>query len=417
MKDNYLKICSNVVRSNMVLITLFFLFAEFQADAQINLRVLPNINYCAAQAQKTLNTIPAGGNNLPRNIDNGKTDWRYVNYQDWCSGFWPEILWYLYEGTHDVKWKIAADKFTQELKTLSEHSGFDHDLGFMVFNSFGNGYRITKDPEYKQVILRSADSLATLFTPKVGTILSWPGMVKKMNWPHNTIIDNMINLELLFWASKNGGRRNLYDIAVKHAETTMHNHFRSDYTSYHVVVYDTVTGKKIKGITHQGYADNSMWARGQSWAIYGFTMCYRETRKTEFLDFAEKVADVYLSRLPADLIPYWDFDDQAIPNVSKDASAACITASALLELSTFVKDRSKARIYRHKAEAMLQTLSTPAYQSRGVNDAFLLHSTGHHPAGTEIDASIIYADYYYLEALLRLEKLQHIKAYHHYKSR
>jgi unsaturated chondroitin disaccharide hydrolase len=197
----------------------------------------------------------------------------------------------------------------------------------------------------------------------------------------------------------------------------MHNHFRPNYTSYHVVVYDTVTGKKIKGITHQGYANNSMWARGQSWAIYGFTMCYRETRKTEFLDFAQKVADVYLSRLPADLIPYWDFDDPAIPNTPKDASAACITASALLELSTFVKDRAKASIYRHKAEAMLQTLSSSAYQSRGINNAFLLHSTGHHPAETEIDASIIYADYYYLEALLRLEKLQHIKAYHLYKSR
>jgi unsaturated chondroitin disaccharide hydrolase len=417
MNGNYLKICSDVVSSNMVLIILFFLFAAFQVDAQINLQVLPNINYCAAQAQKTLNTIPAGGNNLPRNIDNGKTDWRYVNYQDWCSGFWPGILWYLYEGTHDQKWKTAADKFTRELKPVSEHSGFDHDLGFMVFNSFGNGYRLTGDPEYKQVILRSADSLATLFNPKVGTILSWPGMVKKMNWPHNTIIDNMINLELLFWASKNGGSRNLYDIAVKHAETTMHNHFRPNYTSYHVVVYDTVTGKKIKGITHQGYADNSMWARGQSWAIYGFTMCYRETRKTEFLDFAQKVADVYLSRLPADLIPYWDFDDPVIPNTPKDASAACITASALLELSTFVKDRAKASIYRHKAEAMLQTLSSSAYQSRGINNAFLLHSTGHHPAETEIDASIIYADYYYLEALLRLEKLQHIKAYHLYKSR
>jgi unsaturated chondroitin disaccharide hydrolase len=242
-------------------------------------------------------------------------------------------------------------------------------------------------------------------------------MVKKMGWPHNTIIDNMINLELLFWASKNGGNPHLYDIAVKHAETTMHNHFRPDYTSYHVVVYDTITGKKIKGITHQGYADNSMWARGQSWAIYGFTMCYRETGKAEFLNFAQKVADVYLSRLPADLIPYWDFDDPAIPNAAKDASAACVTASALLELSTFVKDKARARIYRQKAEAMLQTLSSPAYQSHNVTNAFLLHSTGHHPAGTEIDASIIYADYYYLEALLRLDKLQHAKAaYRQHKS-
>jgi len=413
MKRNYLKNRFNTKAQYKILIVLMLLGGGFRAHAQKGLRVLPHINYCAAQAQKTLSNIPVSGNNLPRNIDRGKTNWRYVNSQDWCSGFWPGILWYLYEGTHDEKWKTAADKFTQELKPVSEHSGFDHDLGFMIFNSFGNGYRLTGDSAYKQVILKSADSLATLFNPKVGTLLSWPAMVKKMDWPHNTIIDNMINLELLFWASKNGGSRHLYDIAVKHAEATMHNHFRPDYTSYHVVVYDTITGKKIKGITHQGYADNSMWARGQSWAVYGFTMCYRETGKAEFLNFAQKVADVYLSRLPADLAPYWDFDDPAIPNTAKDASAACVTASALLELSTFVKDKSRARIYRQKAEAMLQTLSSTAYQSHHVNDAFLLHSTGHHPAGTEIDASIIYADYYYLEALLRLDKLQHAKASRH----
>lgn len=413
MEKKYLKNRFNTKALYKVLFVLMLSGVGFRAHAQKGLQVLPNINYCAGQAQKTLSNIPASGNNLPRNIDNGKTDWRYVNYEDWCSGFWPGILWYLYEGTHDEKWKTAADSFTKELQPLSEHGGFDHDLGFMIFNSFGNGYRLTGNPEYKRVVLRSADSLATLFNPKVGTILSWPSMVKKMGWPHNTIIDNMINLELLFWASKNGGNRHLYDIAVKHAETTMHNHFRPDYTSYHVVVYDALTGKKIKGVTHQGYADNSMWARGQSWAIYGFTMCYRETGKTEFLNFAQKVADVYLSRLPADLIPFWDFDDPAIPNAPKDASAACVTASALLELSTFVKDKSKAQIYRQKAEAMLQTLSSPAYQSHHVNDAFLLHSTGHHPAGTEIDASIIYADYYYLEALLRLDKLQHGKAVHY----
>jgi unsaturated chondroitin disaccharide hydrolase len=413
MEIKYRKVDFYVKRMSKIVAFLMVLCMGLAAHAQTSLELRANINYCAAQAQKTLNVIPANGNNIPRNIDKGKTDWRYVSYQDWCSGFWPGILWYLYEGTHDKKWKTAADKFTRELTPVSEHSGFDHDLGFMMFNSFGNGYRLTGNAEYKKVVLRSADSLATLFNPKVGTILSWPSMVKKMGWPHNTIIDNMINLELLFWASKNGGSKHLFDVAVKHAETTMHNHFRPDYTSYHVVVYDTVTGKKIKGITHQGYADNSMWARGQSWAIYGFTMCYRETGKTEFLNFAQKVADVYLSRLPADLVPYWDFDDPAIPNTAKDASAACVTASALLELSTFVKDKSKALMYRQKAEAMLQTLSSPAYQGRNVNNAFLLHSTGHHPAGTEIDASIIYADYYYLEALLRLDKLQTVNTVNH----
>ena len=376
------------------------------ANAQL-VDVDRNIAYCAQQATKTLKDIPMGTDvNIPRRILNGAQQWQFCNYHDWCSGFWPGILWYLYEDTHDVQWKLEADKFTRELAALSNHSGFDHDLGFMVFTSFGKGYELTGNPAYRDVILKSADSLATLFNPKVGTILSWPSMVKKMNWPHNTIIDNMMNLELLFWASKNGGGKHLYDIAVKHAETTMHNHFRPDYSAYHVVVYDTVTGKKIKGVTHQGYADNSMWARGQSWAIYGYTLCYRETKKPEFLDFAQKVADVYLKRLPADHIPYYDFDDPAIPNAPRDASAAAVTASALLELSTFVHNKAKAAEYRKQAEAMISALSTPSYQSQDKNDAFLLHSTGSKPINSELDASIIYADYYYLQALTRLKKLQ-----------
>jgi unsaturated chondroitin disaccharide hydrolase len=223
-------------------------------------------------------------------------------------------------------------------------------------------------------------------------------------------MDNMINLELLFRAAENGGNKNLYDIAVRHAETTMKNHFRNDYTSYHVIVYDTATGKKVKAITHQGYSDSSMWARGQSWAIYGFTMVYRETKDKKFLHFAQKVADVYLDKLPADMIPYWDFNAPGIPNEPKDASAAAITASALLELSTFSKDKIKAAAYRKKAAQMLVSLSSGKYQSRDTNNAFLLHSTGHKPNGGEIDASIMYADYYYIEALLRLKKLQQGKS-------
>jgi len=366
-----------------------------------------SIQYCAAQTQKTLALIPADSLNIPRSIDKGQQNWRFVNYHDWCSGFWPGVLWYVYEGTHDAQFKTAADKFSKELRPLSVQKAFDHDLGFQIFCSFGNGYRLTKNPQYKKIILATADTLAALFNPKAGTILSWPRSVPNMEWPqHNTIIDNMINLEMLFWASKNGGSKKLYDIAVSHAKTTMNNHFRPDYTSYHAVVYNKETGKKIKGVTHQGYADDSMWARGQSWAIYGFTMCYRETKDPAFLDFAQKVSDVYLKGLPTDLIPYWDFNDPAIPNTPRDASAATVVASALLELSTFVKDQAKATAYRLKAEKMLETLSSAQYQSREKNTAFLLHSTGHKPAGSEVDASIIYADYYYIEALLRLEKLK-----------
>lgn len=388
--------------------SLFFLAAAtFSITGYAQVNPVKSLQYCAAQAQKTIRILPADSLNIPRSINKDQKTWRLVNYRDWCSGFWPGILWYAYEGTNDSRFKTAADQFSRELTPLSMQKAFDHDLGFQIFSSFGNGYRLTKNPQYKKIILAAADTLATLFNPKVGTILSWPRAVHHMEWPqHNTIIDNMINLEMLFWASKNGGSKRLYDIAVSHAKTTMKNHFRPDYSAYHAVVYDRETGKKIKGLTHQGYADNSMWARGQSWAIYGFTMCYRETKDPEFLDFAQKVSDVYLKQLPPDLVPFWDFNDPAIPHTPRDASAAAVVASGLLELSTFVKDKSKAAHYRVQAEKMLASLSSAQYQSRDKNTAFLQHSTGHKPAGSEIDTPIIYADYYYIEALLRLEKLQ-----------
>ena len=365
---------------------------------QINTKT--QLEYCASQASKTLTEIPDNGK-LPRTIPAGSKEWKMIDYKDWTSGFWPGELWYLYEATGDTKWKIQAEKFTNYLTPLSVSKANDHDLGFQVFNSFGNGYRLTKNPEYKAIILKTADTLATLFNPKVGTILSWPhhhdGDIQ-----HNTIIDNMMNLELLFWASKNGGKHSLYDIAVKHAETTMKNHFRDDYSAYHVVYYDKNTGARIKGATAQGYSDSSMWARGQAWAIYGFTMVYRETKDPKFLEFAHKIARPYLDRLPADLIPYWDFNAPG-PNEPRDASAAAIAASAFLELAGFTKDATLKHEYREKAEKMLAEL-TAHYQSGTTNSAFLLHSTGHKPAGSEIDCSINYADYYYLEGLLRAKK-------------
>jgi len=368
------------------------------------------LKYCASQTERSL--IELKGDSaldytmMPRNILNGESKWncRKAAKEEWTGGFWPGVLWYDYEYTKDEKIREQAEKYTQSLEFLSRIPAYDHDLGFLIFCSYGNGYRLTGNPVYKQVLLNTADSLATLFNPKVGTILSWPREVEVKGWPHNTIIDNMINLELLFWAAKNGENKSLYDVAVKHANTTMKNHFKPDYSCYHVVVYDTITGKKIKGITHQGYADNSMWARGQSWAIYGFTMCYRETKDRNYLDFAQKVADVYLKRLPEDMIPYWDFDDPSIPNAPKDASAAAVTASALLELSTYLKNE-KGEKYKQDAVKMLESLSSTDYQCGKNSPAFLCHSTGHWPNHSEIDASIIYADYYYIEALLRLKKL------------
>lgn len=393
------------MRSSLVILLVTVIAMGCSSSPRID--VNGELDYCIAQVSKTDSELidPAW---FPRSIATGKTEWRLVNYRDWTCGFWPGILWYAYEFTKEDKWKKEAGRFSEALKPLIDSAAIDHDLGFQVFCSIGNGYRLTNDTNYRICLLRAADTLSKLFNPKVGTILSWPREVPGVDWPlrHNTIMDNMINLELLFWASKNGGSKNLYDIAVKHAETTMQNHFRSDHSSYHVVVYDTATGKKIKGLTHQGYSDNSMWARGQSWAIYGYTMVYRETRNKKFLDFAEKVTAIYLKNLPEDLIPYWDFNAPGIPHETADASAAAITTSALLELSTLVTDKTKSEVYRSRAEKMLVTLSSDKYQSRKINNALLLHSTGHQPNKGEIDASIIYADYYYIEALLRLKKMQ-----------
>ena len=369
------------------------------------------LDYCAKQTQRTLTELKTDSGidytMMPRNIMADEQHWncRKATKEEWCAGFWPGVLWYDYEYTKDKQVLEEAENFTHSLKFLSHIPAYDHDLGFLVFCSYGNGYHLTKNPAYKQVILDTADTLATLFNPIVGTILSWPREVEPRNWPHNTIMDNMINLEMLFWAAKNGGNPYLYDIAVSHADKTMKSQFRPDYTSYHVAVYDTITGNLIKGVTHQGYADSTMWARGQAWAIYGYTVVYRETKDPKYLDFVQKVTDVYLDRLPEDKVPYWDFDDPSIPNAPRDASAGAVVASALLELSTYLPNGTGKR-YKDAAIEMLTSLSSDSYQSGESKPSFLLHSVGHWPNHSEIDASIIYADYYYIEALLRLKRLQ-----------
>ncbi|MBR1548928.1 MAG: glycoside hydrolase family 88 protein [Prevotella sp.] len=410
--------------------------ATFDADQELD--------YCAAQVGKALEAMQDGDGTFdytmePRNILEGETVWncRKATAEEWCSGFWPGVLWMTYESEKikNKKYESAtaipldslrriAEGYTDVLSFLGSQPVYDHDLGFLVINSFLKGYEATGNEQYKQIALAAADTLATLYNEKVGTLLSWPRHVKDYGG-HNTIMDNMINLELLFWANEQHSQsanatsvnRKLYDIAVSHADTTMRYHFRPDGSCYHVAVYDTLTGNFLRGQTHQGYADESMWARGQSWAIYGYTMVYRYTKEQRFLDHARKVADIYLQRLQEnsdDWVPMWDLDDPRGKEAPKDASAACVIASALLELCQYTADdgdsqsvngKSVNSKYYGAAEQMLRSLSSDRYQSRDRNCAFLLHSTGHHPAGSEIDASIIYADYYYIEALLRWKSL------------
>ncbi|MEP1487533.1 MAG: glycoside hydrolase family 88 protein [Algibacter sp.] len=339
-----------------------------------------------------------------RNIQKGETNWKTVGVRDWCSGFWPGVLWYSYEHSGDENIKKQAEKFTDPIKTIAFTPAQDHDIGFMVYCSYGNAYRLTGKQEYKDVLLSAADTLATLYNPAVGSILSWPSEVHKFK--HNTIIDNMMNLELLFWASKNGDNKKLYDIAKRHAETTMKYIVREDSAVYHVGSFDEETGEFLKGYTHQGYADESMWARGQTWGIYGFAIAYRETGKQEFLDTSIKLANHFLNRMPEDGIPFWDFDDPKIPNAPKDASAAAIAACGMLELAGLVKDDKLKDKYVSAAHNFVEILSSDAYFSGTTNQGLLLHSTGHYPKNSEIDIPIIYADYYYMEALTRLKNIE-----------
>ncbi|MCB4798820.1 glycoside hydrolase family 88 protein [Neotamlana laminarinivorans] len=340
---------------------------------------------------------------LPRNIKSDKTNWGFVGVTDWCSGFWPGTLWYAYEASKNRQIKQEAERFTAPLKSIAYSPADNHDIGFMMYCSYGNGYRLTGNKEYKQTLLAAADTLATLYNPKVGTILSWPS--QKHKFKYNTIIDNMMNLELLFWASKNGGNKQLYNIAKSHAEKTMKHIVRKDSAVYHVGSFDEESGEFLRGYTHQGYAHESMWARGQGWGIYGFSVAYRETGEQAFLTTAEKLADHYIKRLPDDKIPFWDFDDPKIPNAPKDASAAAVAACGMFELSQLIDDDLKKKKYFNAAKNYVEILSSAAYLSENTNEALLLHSTGHYPKNSEIDVPIIYADYYYMEALLRYKKL------------
>lgn len=397
------------------LIAAFLLSAStgLYAKSKLPFNVNKQLDICAAKVEKSLDAMRVNGKidytKDPKDILKGQTNWNLQkNTPDaWTWGFWPGILWMDYQYTKDNQIKKEATSFMNSLEYLSEEPAYDHDLGFLIFLSYEKAYNCTKNQSYKQVIINTSDKLSALFNPKIGTILSWPreAVGKGRYKPYNTIIDNMINLEMLFWASKESGNPKYKDIAISHANTTMAHHFRKDYSSYHVAVYDTLTGKFIKGVTNQGYSDNSMWARGQSWAIYGYTMCYRETGNKKYLDFAQQVADVYLKRLPKDYVPYWDFNDPAIPNAPRDASAAGVVASALLELSTYLPGE-KGKNYYNDAVKMLESLSKKPYQSGKTNNAFLLHSTGNYPIHSQIDCSIIYADYYYMEALLRLKALE-----------
>ena len=340
---------------------------------------------------------------LPRTIDTtgalitAKSNW-------WTSGFFPGSLWYLYEYSRDEKYKEAAAAMTSLIENEKYNKG-THDLGFMLYCSFGNGLRLTGNESYKEVLLTGAKSLITRFRPNIGCIQSWNS---RRGWQCPVIIDNMMNLEFLMWAFRESGDSSFYKICVSHSDTTIKNHFRPDYSTYHVVSYDTISGMVEKKETAQGAADESAWSRGQSWGLYGYVVMYRETGLKRYLDQAVHIADFLINHpnMPADMIPYWDYNAPGIPNTKRDASAGAIMASALIELSGMV-DAAASGKYLEVAETQLRTLASPAYRAKaGENGNFILkHSVGSLPGKSEVDVPLTYADYYFIEALLRYKKL------------
>ncbi|TDX01407.1 glycoside hydrolase family 88 protein [Dinghuibacter silviterrae] len=384
--------------------TLLLLLLSLSASAQwkpdpVLLRTIDtNLQLACTQYKFLADHTPAGV--LPRSYAGGH--WVTSGPGWWTSGFVAGTMLQLYSACPDTALRGDALRLLDLLYTQQYNKG-THDLGFMMYCSYGTALRVLGGKAFDTVLMNSARSLATRFRPKVGCIRSWD----HDKWEYPVIIDNMMNLELLLWASRHSGDTSFRHIAMTHANTTMRNHYRPDYSSFHVVDYDTVTGAVIGRETAQGFADSSAWARGQAWGLYGYTMMYRGTRDPRYLDQANHIAGYLLRRLPADGVPYWDYDDPA--HTYRDASAAAVMASAFIELSGYVP-ASLSRRYRLAAETMLRTLSSPVYRAAfGTNGGFLLmHSVGNMPAHSEIDVPLTYADYYYVEAMLRYRALAQV---------
>jgi unsaturated chondroitin disaccharide hydrolase len=376
-----------------------------QPRTALDSAALATLEFAAARyAQAAAAHDPAAG--YPRATKPDGT-WNAVPMNDWTSGFFPGTLWYLYEQTRDPALRTQAERWTLPLADIPK-GRYTHDLGFQFFSSFAKAYRLTGEERFRAPALNAAGLLAGRYNPTVGAIKSWDWTDPKRPYP--VIVDNMMNLELLFWGAKHGGRAEWTQMAKQHALTTLANHVRADGGSFHVVVFDPATGAALERITHQGYADSTTWARGQAWLIYGFSTAFRETRDARYLAAGRRVADYAIPRLPADHVPCWDFQAPGCPDAPRDASAAAVTASGLLELSTFVPGADGAR-YRRTAEEILASLTSPAYLARDARtEAVLLHSVGNKPAGTEIDVGISYGDYYFVEALMRYLELRGMRA-------
>ena len=387
----------------MGLLSAILLFSCTPKEESMEALIQDRLNRSVEHYISMAESLMGQPDQLPRSVDaagnlvTSGSDW-------WCSGFVPGTLWYLYEHSNDPKLLEYAQNYTARLEKEQYNTG-THDLGFMLYCSFGNGLRLTGDAAYQRILLTGAESLSTRYDSLVGCIQSWGS---NEHWQFPVIIDNMMNLEFLCWASKISGDSKYMDICLSHTDKTTMHHFRPDYSSYHVISYDTITGQVEKKNTHQGFGDETAWARGQVWGFYGYVVMYRETQDPKYLDQARHIADFLISHpnMPEDMIPYWDFDAPDIPDAKRDASAGAIMASALVELSRYV-DADLSRKYLAVAEKQIRTLSSATYFAQKNTNAnfILMHSVGHLPGNSEIDVPLTYADYYYVEALMRYREI------------
>lgn len=386
--------------------------ADNQASSS-NSQPLPwpkeNVEFCHASLDKAVAQLDdfrkayTNPREIPTSFDKGKTV--FTNPFGWTSGFVAGNFWYIYEHTQDESWLKTAKEWTYALEEM-RFNRKTHDIGFIMSNSYGNGLRLTGNQAYNPLLVDAAETLMERYNPNIGVTFSWSWGT----WEFPVIIDNMMNLELLFHASLVTGDKKYYDAAVSHATVTMKHHYREDFSSFHLVNYNRKTGLPNSKQTFQGIADDSSWSRGQSWGAYGYTMVYRFTKDKKFLEQAKNIVNYLLTHknMPDDLVPYFDYDAPDDPNVKnyRDSSAASLLASALLELSGYV-DKQDALRYRKAAMTILESLSSPEYlASKGENGHFLLkQATGHYPANKDLNAALNYGDYYYLEALNRCKKM------------
>ena len=389
---------------NRILFFVAFLSSVFSCTAPEDETMCQLIDrvYAVAAEQSKMMAASLSDDRTPKTYVEGKfvsagPDW-------WCSGFFPGVLWYIYEYNGDPQIRELAVRETakvEDIKFVTDH----HDVGFMINCSFGHQYRLTGDEHALEVLRTAAQSLTGAFTEEVGCIKSWPFVKPGFSWVYPVIIDNMMNLELLMSVANMDNNEWLRHVAVSHADVTMKNHFREDYTTWHLVDYVPGTGEVNKKITVQGLADSSAWARGQAWALYGYTMMYQQTGDRKYLHQAQHIGDMIEGYLPEDGIPYWDFNDPKIPDTYRDASAGAVMASAYIALDA-VADNGKD--YLAIAEKQLRTLASEEYLAKpGEIGGFILkHSVGNLPEDVEIDVPLTYADYYFIEALMR---------YHHLK--